>query len=171
LESIIIVPPLLKLTLSEIHATLHVVAPQSFVERQIESEEAGGPEMISCQRAQHRLVDVTAQDALQHDVHATIEGEPCNEINQPHRRIATDVSNAKDLAPQHVLADHREFPHVVILQLAGNGRFSRPAVAAQNNQSRTRRTNACHSEIKPTTPTAIDRATPQGDQISILADN
>ena len=125
-ESIIIVPPLLKLTLSEIHATLHVVAPQSFVERQIESGRSRWSRDDQPPASATSALNVAAQDALHHDVHATIEGEPGNEINQPHRRIATAVSNAKHLAPQHVLADHRELPHAAILQLAGNSRFPHP---------------------------------------------
>src|SRR3954452_14468473 len=62
-----------KLTLPEIIAALSVVAPQSFAERQIESEKSSGPELISCQRSRRRPIDVAIQDGLDDKVHAAIE--------------------------------------------------------------------------------------------------
>lgn len=135
-QGIVITPPLPQLGWAEIVNALTVMAPYRLVEWQIEAEELARTAMIGGYRSQHWRIDVAAQDALQDHMHAAIEGRADNEINQPDRWIVPAVCDAEHFSPQHVLTDHRQL--VARPQHPGNGRFSRPTVAAQNDEHRAR---------------------------------
>ncbi|BBJ44652.1 hypothetical protein SSPO_073700 [Streptomyces antimycoticus] len=101
----------------------------------------GTAQVVAAQGVQHRAVVRGAEDALDDDVEAVVEGIAGHGVDEADVRRVRGVPLPQHDPAQIVLAHQREAASVAGAQLGGHGGLAGRGVAAQHDQPRRRGTH------------------------------